>query len=243
MIIINADDWGRNRTSTNNSLICFSKGRITSASAMVFMEDSERAAELALEYNIDVGLHLNFTHKFDGNLNSNKLIECQQHISSFLRRSKYCSLLYNPLLKRDFEYSYNAQYEDFVRLYNKEPTHIDGHHHMHLCSNMLFSKLIPKCSKVRRSFSFATGEKSMINRLYRSFVNRWLKRRHKCTDFFFSIASIRGSDRLRRIVELSLTHSVELMVHPENPDEYDYVLSAEFLQMIKGIKRDSYAVL
>jgi len=31
---------------------------------MVFMEDSERAADLAKEYSMEVGLHLNFTQEF-----------------------------------------------------------------------------------------------------------------------------------------------------------------------------------
>ncbi len=243
MLIINADDWGLNEKTTDSILSCYKNGGITSTSAMMFISDSQRAAELALEHGLDVGLHLNFTHKFNGNFSSNKLTESQQRIASFLRRSKYCPLLYNPLLKKDFEYTYNAQYAEFVRLYDKEPTHIDGHHHMHLCSNMLFSKLIPKRMSVRRNFSFAPGEKSMLNRLYRSLVDKWLKRRYKCTDFFFSIAPIHKSDRLRRIVELSLAHRVELMVHPEIPDEHDYLLSAEYMKIIQSCKIGSFEIV
>ena len=33
---------------------------------MVFMADSERAAELAKENELDVGLHLNFAERFTG---------------------------------------------------------------------------------------------------------------------------------------------------------------------------------
>ena len=64
MLIINADDWGRSVAETDAALRCYKEGRITSVSAMVFMEDSERAAELAKENELDVGLHLNFTDKF-----------------------------------------------------------------------------------------------------------------------------------------------------------------------------------
>ena len=45
MLIINADDWGRSVAETNAALRCYEEARITSASAMVFMADSERAAE------------------------------------------------------------------------------------------------------------------------------------------------------------------------------------------------------
>jgi len=64
MLIINADDWGRSMAETDAALRCYKAGRITSVSAMVLMEDSHRAAELAKEHQLDVGLHLNFTDKF-----------------------------------------------------------------------------------------------------------------------------------------------------------------------------------
>ena len=86
MLIINADDWGRNKTTTDNSLVCFKNGRITSVSAMVFMEDSQRAAALALDHGLDAGLHLNFTTKFNQNITSSKLLECQQRITTFTNK-------------------------------------------------------------------------------------------------------------------------------------------------------------
>ena len=67
MLIINADDWGRSLAETDAALECYKAGRITSVSAMVFMGDSERAAELAKENKLDVGLHLNFTDRFTAN--------------------------------------------------------------------------------------------------------------------------------------------------------------------------------
>jgi len=242
MLIINADDWGKNKITTNNSMNCFKNGRITSVSAMVFMEDSHRAAELALEYGIDVGLHLNFTSKFSQNTTSNKLLEYQKRINTFLRTNKYCSLLYNPILKREFQYVFSAQYEEYIHLYHERPTHIDGHHHMHLCTNVLLQRLIPRGLKVRRNFSFTLGEKSRINRWYRSRMDRWLQRRYQCTDFFFSIMPICKPDRLSRIVELSRGHTVELMVHPEKQDEYSYLLSTEYMEMICDKKIGSFKI-
>jgi predicted glycoside hydrolase/deacetylase ChbG (UPF0249 family) len=66
MLIINADDWGRSPVETDAVLRCYQEGRITSVSAMVFMEDSERAAELARENELDVGLHVAFAELFTG---------------------------------------------------------------------------------------------------------------------------------------------------------------------------------
>jgi chitin disaccharide deacetylase len=243
MLIINSDDWGGNRTSTDNSFFCFKKGRITSASAMVFIKDSQRAAELALEAGVDAGLHLNFTTEFDGDLMLSKIIECQHRIASFLKRNKYCSLFYNPFLRRDFEYVYKAQYEEYVRLYLKSPTHIDGHHHMHLCTNMLVDRLIPKGSRVRRNFAFSPGEKNILNRFYRSIIGSILKRRYTCTDFFFSIEPHQKTERLQSIVNLSKSSDVELMVHPERKKEFDYLMSDEYFQLISQSLRGTYVSL
>ena len=48
ILIVNADDYGWNRPTTEATLEAFRAGRITSATALMFMDDSERAAELAL---------------------------------------------------------------------------------------------------------------------------------------------------------------------------------------------------
>ena len=52
-LIVNADDWGRDPRTTGRILDCALRGAVSSVSAMVFMEDSERAATLARERGID----------------------------------------------------------------------------------------------------------------------------------------------------------------------------------------------
>lgn len=243
MLIINADDWGRNRIATDNSMLCFKKGRITSASAMVFMEDSQRAAQLSLENGLDTGLHLNFTLKFDGACKSRKLLECHQRIASYLKTNKYSSLLYNPLLKGDFHYVYTAQYEEYMHLYNKMPTHIDGHHHLHLCTNILADRLIPRGAKVRRSFTFAPGEKNVLNRFYRCIVDAIVTRRYNCTDSFFSLLLLLRAGRLQTIVNLAKSRNVEVMAHPERSEEFDYLMSDGYFDLISDVNTGSYSLL
>ena len=46
MLIITADDYGKDERTTDNILKCAEERRITSMSAMVFMNDSERAAKI-----------------------------------------------------------------------------------------------------------------------------------------------------------------------------------------------------
>jgi chitin disaccharide deacetylase len=64
MLIVNADDLGRSKAETDAAIVCYSKGRITSTSAMVFMTDSERASEASSGAGLDVGLHVNFSEEF-----------------------------------------------------------------------------------------------------------------------------------------------------------------------------------
>jgi predicted glycoside hydrolase/deacetylase ChbG (UPF0249 family) len=243
MLIINADDWGKNQLTTDRSLTCFKTNRITSASAMVFMADSERATQLALENNFDTGLHLNFNHKFDGNVTSPKLKAYHQSIASFISKNKYCVLIYHPLLTRQFDYVYKAQYDEYIRLYNKEPTHIDGHQHLHLCLNMILGNVIPPGFKIRKNFTFFKGEKSFLNIYYRKIIDKQISKRYICADYFFDISPVYKLQRFIQIITLSKLHNVELMVHPERPEEYRFLMGNQYQQIIFDIKTGNYSTL
>jgi predicted glycoside hydrolase/deacetylase ChbG (UPF0249 family) len=243
MLIINADDWGRSVAETDAALGCYKRGRITSVSAMVFMEDSERAAELAKENELDVGLHLNFTDKFTTNQYPQTLGNYHNEIVRFLRGNKYSQLLYNPFLRRDFAYSYEAQVEEFARLYRKPPSHIDGHHHMHLCANVLLSNTIPAGAKLRRNFSFWPGEKSVLNRTYRWLVDRWLARRYCLPDYFFDLTQCIEEKKLDRVAALAKSSDVELMTHPIVNKEEAYLMSDGFGVMLERLNIGGYALV
>jgi predicted glycoside hydrolase/deacetylase ChbG (UPF0249 family) len=73
MLIINADDWGHQRPRLMLQSNVIGKEESHLFSAMVFMEDSERAAELANDNGLDVGVHLNFTEPFTGKNDAPKL--------------------------------------------------------------------------------------------------------------------------------------------------------------------------
>jgi len=243
MLIINADDWGRSVAETDAALKCYKDGRITSVSAMVFMEDSERAAELAKENELDVGLHLNFTDKFTANPCGSTLANHHDKIVRFLRGNKYSQLLYNPFLRTEFVYSYQAQAEEFARLYGKPPSHIDGHHHMHLCANVLLSNTIPAGVKLRRNFSFWPGEKSILNRTYRWLVDRWLARRYCLTDYFFDLRQCIEGKKIDRVAALAKSSTVELMTHPVMNAEEEYLLSDEFQVILQRLEIGHYALV
>lgn len=223
VLIINADDWGRDAETTDRILECVLFSAVSSASGMVFMEDSERAAALARERGIDVGLHLNFTTAFSGSTCSPRLIGHQNRLCRFLRSYRLAQALYHPGLTGSFEYVVNAQLQEFEKLYGSEPVRIDGHHHMHICANVLLAGLLPAGTVVRRNFSFREGEKSVVNRLYRKAVDRVLVRRHLLVDFLFPLPPLEPVDRLRKIFSLARQYVVELETHPVNPEEYRFL--------------------
>ena len=64
LLIVNADDWGYDRATTDAIERAFEAGRITSATGMVHMADSARAAELANRLGRAIGLHINLTQPF-----------------------------------------------------------------------------------------------------------------------------------------------------------------------------------
>jgi chitin disaccharide deacetylase len=244
VLTINADDWGRSVAETDAALKCYTEGRITSVSGMVFMRDSERAAKLAKDCQLhDVGLHLNFSEEFTDPKCPETLKEHHKRIIKFLRRNKYAQVLYNPLLRKAFAYSYHAQVEEFVRLFQKTPSHIDGHHHMHLCANILLSSLIPTGMTIRRNFSFWPREKNLLNRAYRGLVDCWLIRRYRLPDYFFDLTQCLQEKKLERVVELAASKNVELMTHPVSRTEADYLMSDEFEVILQRLDVGGYALV
>ena len=130
-----------------------------------------------------------------------------------------------------------------MRLFEKSPSHIDGHHHMHLCSNLLLSKLIPIGMKVRRNFSFSPGEKSRLNRMYRWLVDRWLACRYRLTDYFFDLTQCIEGKKLDRVAALAKSSNVELMTHPIVNEEQEYLMSDGFGVMLERLNIGGYALV
>ncbi len=235
MLVINADDFGRSRHETDAIAACFRAGRVTSTTAMVFMQDSERAARVARDLGLEVGLHINLSEAFSGPGADPRLRQAHSQVSRFTLASKYSVLIYNPFLRRQFRYDVEKQMEEFERLFGQPPSHVDGHRHHHLCANLILDGIIPPRQRVRRSFSFWPGEKSAVNRGYRGLVDRALARHYILTDFFFSLEQCLKTRQTARVFQLARTATVELMTHPSNPDELRYLMSDECLREMRGL--------
>jgi hypothetical protein len=114
---------------------------------------------------------------------------------------------------------------------------------MHLCANMLLTNMIPAGMKMRRNFSFWPGEKSLSNRTYRGLVDRWLARRYRLPDYFFDLTQCLREKKLDRVAALAKTSNVELMTHPVDQVESDYLMSDEFQVMLQRLEIGGYALV
>jgi chitin disaccharide deacetylase len=234
-LIVNADDWGRDVENTDRILDCVAAGAVSSVSAMVFMADSERAANIAREQGIDAGLHLNLTTSFSAHSIPARVKEHQGRIARYLAWHRFGYVVFHPGLSNSFEYVVSQQLEEFQRVYGHSPERIDGHHHAHLCANVLLGKLLPQGTVVRRTFSFRSGEKSLANRMYRAWVDRKLAQRHRLTDYFFALDLLENRERLLEKFSLAREFHVEIETHPVNRQEYDFLRSGELFRVCGDI--------
>jgi hypothetical protein len=226
-LIINADDWGFDGRTTNRILECFQRRVLSSASGMVFMEDSERAANIAREQDLDIGLHLNLSAPFSASAVPTRLAAHHQKIRERLCANRVARLLYDPRLADSFEYAVASQFEEFSRLYGRVPDRIDGHHHMHLSANVLLQGLLPHGTIVRRHFSYEYGEKIFRNSIFRLLSSAMLSRHYRFTDFLFSLPPLAPTVRMQRIFNLTRSFVVEVETHPVNPEEYRFLTEAD----------------
>jgi chitin disaccharide deacetylase len=228
MLIITADDYGITPTATDAILRCGLAARITSASAMVFMADSERSAALAGGSPLEFGLHLNFTELPTG---ANVPDVVRRHIertARFLTRHRLAHACYHPGLRDSFRIAFDAQCEEYERSYRVPAPFFNGHHHMHLCANVVLAELIPRASRVRTSFTFEAGQKSRLNLAYRRMIHRRVLARYVSTDSFFSIEPLHDAARHRALIERSRSEAVEIETHPATAKESQFLLGGEF---------------
>jgi predicted glycoside hydrolase/deacetylase ChbG (UPF0249 family) len=105
-VIFNADDFGYSDGINRGIVEAHERGVVTSATLMVNAPRAHEAARLAGEHpKLAVGLHVNFTNEAQRLIDLESPKECR----SELRR----------------------QYEHFLDLLGRKPTHLDSHQHVH----------------------------------------------------------------------------------------------------------------
>ncbi len=207
------------------------------------MVDSQRAAHLALDRGLDVGLHVNLSEAFSGEGVPDRVREAQDRVRGFLKAYKYALVVFNPFLATQFRLVVEAQLAEFHRLYDCAPTHLDGHQHFHLATNVIAQRLLPEGTRVRRSFTFGSNEKSLLNRWYRKIVDGRLLDRHRVTDQFYALSNHLAPDRLQRVMAAAEHATVELMTHPEQAPEFELLMSDAFAEALSTVGLLEYSAL
>ena len=137
-------------------------------------------------------------------------------------------MFFHPGLIHSFEYVVKVQLEEFERLYGTPADRVDGHHHMHLATNVVLQELLPANCIVRRNFTFRPGEKGYLNRFYRRRQDERIARRHRITDYFFDLQPLELHSRLPAILSLADQFNVEVETHPVRDDEYSFLIGDDF---------------
>jgi hypothetical protein len=253
LLIVNADDWGGFSAGTDAIETCFAIGAISSTTAMVHMADSDRAAELARERERPTGLHLNLTQPYDAPAVPAPVRERQlrlcAHFSALHRRR--WTLSPDLRVHRLVADGIRDQLEEFHERYEREPTHIDSHHHVHVCPDVFCSCALAPGTRVRQALSFAPGAKprgakGLAMGLARVAKQRLLARRYLTTERFWCAYELSDGDGAVPIADAAAyaaTHAIEIMVHPSFESDIAVLRSEAWLEALRDAPLASYASL
>jgi chitin disaccharide deacetylase len=246
LLIVNADDWGYDEPTTAAIAECHRAGGLTSTTAMTFMRDSAPAAIRAKEHpGLGIGLHLNLVEEYSGPATPVAVRDRQRRLIEHSRLLRLRRWVYDPSVRHDVNRVIADQYQSFLDLYGRRPTHVDGHHHCHLAANVLLSPALPRGTKIRNALSDAHRPNPITDAL-RSARGRLISRRTRTTDYFFSIETAwPGLDGTPPGAKLGLARqaSVEVMVHPAFPHEIGPLQSAQWTETLAELPTGTFGDL
>ncbi|MGO8906121.1 MAG: ChbG/HpnK family deacetylase [Solirubrobacteraceae bacterium] len=237
ILIVNADDFGANPRTSDPVVELFDERVLTSASAMVRMRDSVRAASLAAEHGIPVGLHLNLTLPFADPSAPPAVRERQLRLTEVFGSESWRDAGRERPGGRLLADVIEDQLECFRESFG-EPTHLDGHHHVHTHRAVL--EQLPTDLPIRPILSVPSHAGAG-----RSMRERRLHRRFLCPEACFALEDVHPSLGGVGLQALDHAHrqSLEIMVHPRQEREYAALLSADWRQAISTLTLGSYADL
>ncbi len=132
-LIANADDGGLHAATDAAILACFHDGVVRSASVIANGPTAERFVPAAVEAGLDLGLHVNLTEGRALTGAVQGLTNADGYFLGTARKAEIVEQLWReaPVVEREIR----AQWERLVAL-GANPTHIDGHNHVHLAPSV-----------------------------------------------------------------------------------------------------------
>jgi chitin disaccharide deacetylase len=237
MLIVNADDFGASRNASDPVLELFEERVVSSASAMVGMPDSTRAASLAREREMPLGLHLNLTLPFADQAVPAPARERQRRLTESLGAESWREADRHRPDARLLADVIADQLERFRASFG-EPTHIDGHHHVHVHPAVLDQ--LPSGLPIRPILSIPSRAEQRPGPRERDLHRRFLS-----PDFCFAFEHVHpalGGDGLD-VLDRARRSSLEIMVHPQRADERNELMSASWRAALSRLNVGSYADL
>jgi predicted glycoside hydrolase/deacetylase ChbG (UPF0249 family) len=237
VLIVNADDFGASTGATDPVIELQALGVVTSASALVRMRDSARAATLAREHELPVGLHLNLTLPFDGPDGSSAARERQRRLTEVFGAESWRTQLRVGPYSDPLADAIEDQLECFREAFG-EPTHLDGHHHVHVHPAVL--EHLPRELPIRPILSIPSRADAKP-----SARERDLRRQFACPELCFAFEHVHpslGGDGLQAL-DRAGRGALEVMVHPQQERERAALLSVEWRSALSALKLGSYAQL
>lgn len=248
MLIVNADDLGLRATMTDATLAAWRAGAVTGATAMVHMPDSVRAATLARQAGMPVGLHLNLTEPFTGPDAPLAVRERQRRAVAVFRSLRLMRWAYLPGVAGQIAAAIDDQLEAFAALYGGPPDHYDGHQHVHVCLNVARSRALPAGLATRGAADVPLGEHAGVRATARRLRAAMTARDRPRPTWFFHLADVhprlggRGLDEALALAR-DVGSSVEVMVHPDWPGDQSVLTSEEWVRTLAAVPLGSYAEL
>ena len=179
-LIINADDFGYGRGVNRAVAELHDRGVVTSAALMVNAPATEEAVSLAAARpRLSLGLHVNFTNEAE------RLVEFDDP----------------DICRRELR----GQFDRFVELTGRLPTHLDSHQHVHRRERCL-----PSFLELAREHGLPLRDHSPVT-FKGGFYAQW--------EYGVSQPEKVSFEALSRIVSTEITRGIyELVVHPGYPD-------------------------
>jgi predicted glycoside hydrolase/deacetylase ChbG (UPF0249 family) len=233
VLIINADDMGASRSTTDSVIECFSEGTITSATAMVWMPESDRAAQLARELDLPIGLHLNLTLPFSGDGVPDGVRQRQLALTSWFDRDSWRAARRHAPDPSLITAAIADQLARFHATFG-EPTHLDGHHHVHIHPAVL--KHLPRKLPIRPPLDGAARAGLRHRRRLRQF---------RTPDGCLALEQLHpglGGEGLAPL-ERARERTLEVMVHPSPQRVRDALLANDWRAVVDPLPRGSYREL
>ena len=218
-LIVNADDYGMSKGVNLGIIEAHKNGIVTSTTLMVTMPEVEHGLLLAKDYpDLGIGLHLNCT------LNK-PLTDCKTLIKDngdFYkpRENPNQDLFDEEEIYREFL----AQYELFVKLVGRKPTHLDSHLYAH--------QVYPKAKAAAIKLA---NEKGIAIREFQSDSHKQA--------IFYGDFKWKDGDTLEQLMEKLVGKDtpifdadlVELMCHPAYIDNSLFTLSTYTIGRIREL--------